>query len=124
MIMLIGILASFVLVALAGATASAREDRTQAQIAKIHELIMSHWEQYQYRRVPPTFAIRTAMQSPGVELTSVDMARQRLLALRELMRMEMPTFISDVAMPASSIVGSAGSAPSQPANWRDYHQRV
>ena len=53
-IMLIGILTTFVLVALAGVTEKAKEDRTKAQIAKIHELIMGKWESYLYRKMPPT----------------------------------------------------------------------
>jgi len=122
-IMLIGIMSSFVLVALAGVTTQAKEDRTRAQIMKIHELLMQQWEEYQYRRVPPTKRMRTAMQT-GATLSSVDMAQQRLLALRELMRMEMPTYISDVANPAHFIAGSAGVATYQPARWRAYNQRA
>ncbi len=122
-IMLIGIMASFVLVALAGVTTQAKEDRTRAQIMKIHELLMEQWEEYQYRRVPPTQAMRNHMQG-GAKLNSVQLAQQRLLALRELMRMEMPTYISDIANPSKFIAGSAGNAPYQPSRWRAYNQRA
>ena len=129
-IMLIGILASFVLVALAGATQTAKEDRTRAQIAKIHELIMEHWEDYQYRRVPPTVVTRKAMQTATVatSLSGEAFSCEQLAALRELMRMEMPTFSSDVAQPAQKIVGSAvvkgNNLPFQPARWRAYRNRA
>lgn len=125
-IMLIGIMASFVLVALAGATQTAKEDRTRAQIMKIHELIMEQWEEYQYRRVPPTKYTRQALQgsNAAVGLDSAKLAQQQLLALRELMRMEMPTYIADVSMPAKWMVGSVGNKPYQSARTRAYQQRA
>lgn len=122
-IMLIGIMASFVLVALAGATQTAKEDRTRAQIMKIHQLIMEHWEEYQYRRVPPTALMRKALQEPTI-MKPRQMSLHRLAALRELMRMEMPSYISDVATPAKVIVGSTGNQPFMPARWRAYRNRA
>lgn len=93
-IMLIGILASFVLVALAGATQTAKQDRTKAQIKKIHELIMEQWEQYQYRRVPPTKNMLLAQR--GTAISSKQLSNDRLQSLREVMRMEMPSFQWDI----------------------------
>lgn len=93
-IMLIGIMASFVLVALAGVTQTAKEDRTKAQLRKIHELVMEKWEQYQYTRVPPTRAMLSAQS--GNAISSLRVARDRLNSLRELMRTELPTYQADI----------------------------
>ena len=101
-IMLIGIMASFVLVALAGATQSAKEDRTQAQIMKIHELIMVEWEEFQYRRVPPTeLMLKVQMGVNDFETQNTAnlggrLMQHRLAASREVMRMEFPSYMWDV----------------------------
>ena len=102
-IMLIGILASFVLVALAGVNESAKEDRTRAQIMKIHELLMERWEQYRYRRVPvinPQLVTHrknpVLMEAAGLKSPNLIIAFDRLEAVRELMRLEFPTQIGEV----------------------------
>lgn len=88
-ISVIGILASMVLFALFSVQETARGKRTKAQIAKIHELLSGRWESYRTRplpiRLPPNITPRRA-------------AWIRLMALRELMRMEMPDRISDLAV--------------------------
>ncbi|MDE0734518.1 MAG: type II secretion system protein [Pirellulaceae bacterium] len=88
-ISIIGILASMVLFALFSVQETARGKRTKAQIAKIHELLSGRWESYRTRplpiRLPPNVTPRRA-------------AWIRLMALRELMRMEMPDRISDLAI--------------------------
>ena len=123
-IMLIGILASFVLVALARVTQSAKEDRTKAQIMKIHELLMERWEQYRYRRVPATPAM-TMMRTSGGNINNRAMAFQRLIAIRELMRMELPTFKSDVESAPVFLRDPLNSTlPFQPATWRAYRNRA
>jgi prepilin-type N-terminal cleavage/methylation domain-containing protein len=84
-IMIITIMATMVMFAMAGVTEKARIDRTKAQIAKINELIMEKWESYQTRRV---------QWRPGAP--GITPAQQRLYALRELLRMELPDRIMDV----------------------------
>src|SRR5690606_1599205 len=73
----------------------ARAARTRAQIQKIHELLMIHWESYRTRPVP----IRTSAAAPQ------QAAQLRLLALRELMRMELPDRITDVTDPPTYLSG-------------------
>lgn len=129
-IMLIGILSSFVLVALAGVNQTAKEDRTKAQIKKIHELIMERWEQYRYRRVPSTPWMAKTRQGLFANNGQIDnrrMARERLNAVRELMRMEMPTFVSDVVNPARYLrdpLDPTFKRVYEPALWRAYRQRM
>lgn len=112
-IMLIGILATLVLVTLANVNEAAREDRTKAQVAKIHDAIMEKWQGYAYRRVPSvTPGIQKARlervsagpTQPKPKLTFPMLARDRLLALRDLMRLELPTSRLEV-------IGPDGSAP-------------
>lgn len=91
----LALMSSMVLVGLASAAEQARVTRTRGQIQKIHELLMTRWDEYRYRRVE-------AAKTGNVR------ARQgaRLDKIRELMRMEMPDRISDVTDPAVSLNGS------------------
>lgn len=142
-ILLIGILSSFVLVALSGATQSAKEDRTKAQILKIHSLLMEKWEKYEYRRVPSTLfmvARRNASEAlmmesgitPGAKPNNRRMAVERLNAMRELMRMELPTYKFDVVdrdgeATARAVLLRDPVRPRvalEPALWRAYRQRA
>ncbi len=94
--MIIAILATSMLFALAGASQSAKRQRSRSQVAKVHELIAEKWESYESRsvRIPPQY--QTVIQS----LPKTERRRQtnqlRLMFLRELMRLEMPDRISDV----------------------------
>lgn len=108
-VMVIGILATFVMVALAGVNQSAKEDRTTALVARINELLMEKYDSYQYRRMPPanaTLAIKR--QQPGFEAWLQNnggyglIARDRLTATREMMRLELPCTIDEVRGPTES----------------------
>lgn len=100
-IMIIGILASVFLGALHSAEETAKRAKTKALIMKIHNRIIVLWESYQTRKLPiePT-------QHPGLVQNTVDLggdnkfreavARRKLLATRELMRMEMPDRYGDL----------------------------
>lgn len=107
-IAVITILASISLSVLHSVLEDAKEARTRAQIAKLNELIMRRWEEYQSRPVPIKILANT---SPG------DAARFRLDALRELMRMELPDRKSDVADIAVTLT-------SGPSLWRAYQRRA
>src|SRR5215207_3911702 len=85
-IMIIGILAAMSMMALAGAAEQAREQRTRAIISKIDQLIRERYEGYRTRSVP----ISRAAATPRVA------AVNRLNALRELMRMELPDRRTDI----------------------------
>lgn len=81
----LALMSSLVLVGLASASETARVNRTRSQIQKIHELLMSRYEEYRYRRVEPSTS-GNVRQKQG----------DRVDKIRELMRMEMPDRISDL----------------------------
>src|SRR5436309_2665148 len=83
--MILGIMTGLALSGLAGAINLAKEQRTRAIITKIDQLVMEHYEDYRTRSVP-----LNQFAAPSVA------ARNRLYALRELMRMEMPDRVTDV----------------------------
>jgi prepilin-type N-terminal cleavage/methylation domain-containing protein len=84
-IALIGVLASVMLVALYAAAQSAKVRRTEQQVERIHSLLMTRWDNYQNRRLPVRLTGNAAQRS-----------MQRLLLIRELMRLELPDRLSDI----------------------------
>lgn len=78
---------------------SARQARTKTTIAKLHSLLMERWDEYTTRRVDlnPTIEseIRTHF-SGNPSAMGQALADARLLALRELMKLEMPDRWSDI----------------------------
>jgi prepilin-type N-terminal cleavage/methylation domain-containing protein len=83
------------------ATESARAARTKTTIAKLHTLILEHWASYETRRVD----LRRDLQSEIDSMLEGNLTQQqlkaavasdvRLLALRELVKFEMPDRWSD-----------------------------
>jgi len=134
---IIGVLASVLLVSLYAAGQSAKVRRTKQQIERIHTLLMTRWESYQYRPLP----IRTtgilsqdawdAWYSIGCEfdvahigkqVKANDRAKMRLWAIRELMRLEFPERRTDVA---PNVVGRPKTPGlERPSVWRSYGRRV
>jgi prepilin-type N-terminal cleavage/methylation domain-containing protein len=90
-ILIVGILTGLALAGLSGATELAREQRTRAIIAKLDQLVMDRYESYRTRAVPvPVSARQSAYGNPR------QAAQNRLNALRELMRMELPDRRTDI----------------------------
>jgi prepilin-type N-terminal cleavage/methylation domain-containing protein len=87
-IMIIALLSSMVLVAMASVQEQTREKRTRAQIARLHELLMAQYESYQTRRVPTQRQLGESRFNSAV---------QRVNAIRELMRMELPDRMTDIS---------------------------
>ncbi len=85
-VVILGMLAALVMGALQAGRQSAREARTKATIAKLHNIIMAQYESYRTRRVP----VNTAGMTPQ------DAAMARLAMLRAIMRLEMPERWTDV----------------------------
>jgi prepilin-type N-terminal cleavage/methylation domain-containing protein len=116
-IAIIAILASIVLLGISGATEQAKLRRTQAQIAKLHELVMEKWRSYETRRVPMKGIER------GERLPRNAVAAKRLLALREMMRLEMPERITDL-----TVINSGANEPEHlrtfPSLYYSYMARV
>ena len=96
-IVILSILSSLVLFAMTGALETAKIQQTKTRIAKLDREISRMWNGYLSRRIPIRFK-----RPPGVEddwqNKSYRMARQqgRLVALRDLMRLEMPDRKADV----------------------------
>ncbi len=118
-ISIIAILASMVLGALFASQEAARRRRTEVTVRKIHDMIALRWEQYQTRRLPINIGdfnrtdyvndfINTLAPNVYDNFEYLDsnptdpngeaefIAAIKLLALRELMRMELPDHYSDV----------------------------
>ncbi|MGQ9576009.1 MAG: type II secretion system protein [Thermoguttaceae bacterium] len=101
-IVILAILAGIVLAGMRGAQQAAREARTKATIAKLHTIVMELYESYRTRRVPLSEAEMQQIAqmrlgwNPVTRWTLAWVARVRLAALRDLMRMEMPERWTDV----------------------------
>jgi prepilin-type N-terminal cleavage/methylation domain-containing protein len=121
-IMIVTILASMVLFAMASVTETARVDRTRAQITRINELLLEKWESYQTRRVPPTLREWEMLQTAdgAAQMQPRFVGRNRLQALRELMRLELPDRITDVTDPPKVLVDPVRRRPLRPALSRAY----
>jgi prepilin-type N-terminal cleavage/methylation domain-containing protein len=90
---ILAILASLFLAALYTAQDQARTIKTRATIAKLHNIMMQRYDSYKTRRVPINVRLLAVTSDP--KYTQV-VAKYRLDALRELMRLEMPDRLSDV----------------------------
>jgi prepilin-type N-terminal cleavage/methylation domain-containing protein len=150
-IVIIGIMASMTLAALSGVIAQAKGARTRTQITKLHSMIMFKWESYRYRQVPipiPSWLLarpETFIDTNGncwwdsgeayTEGTGsyangrydYGGAYIRLLALRELMRMELPDRISDLEDGPMSMTIQGLAAPlqlSEPSIWKSYRRKA
>jgi len=94
-ITIISILASVLLGTLFFSAEKARDARTRSMITRLDQAITIRWETYRTRRVPVD--PRAAAIFYGLDPTNAQhVALVRLLALRELMRMELPDRWSDV----------------------------
>jgi len=105
-VVIIGILAAMVLGALQMARQAAREAKTKATIAKLNNIIMQRYESYMTRRAP----IDTTGLKPR------EAAVNRLFAIRDLMRMEMPDKLNDV-------INGPIKLPNTPTSGKNYIDR-
>lgn len=112
---IIAMLAVMALGAVHMARESAREIKTKSTIAKLHRIIMTRYESYRSRRVP----VNTSGMHPGPA------AALRLLALRDIMRMEMPDRWADLSGPMTvdPATGLAIQAVQRPALSQAYLTR-
>ena len=107
------------------AVAQSKISRTKVIIAKLDQLLMERYESYRTRPVPIN-VINQANANTYVDRNNAQYvrlaSRNRLYALREIMRMEMPGMQSDVTPPTSYYV-TGGTAISRgyirrvPASW-------
>ncbi|HJN12097.1 MAG TPA: type II secretion system protein [Pirellulaceae bacterium] len=119
-IVIITVLATMVLFAVYGALESAKRARTQTQVMRLHEMVLAKWEAYK------TLAVRLRIP-PSARGNAMDIAAARLLAIRDLQRMELPDRIADLnEFPA--VIPVPTTAPplrlDPPALWRAYRRRA
>lgn len=114
---ILAMMASMVLVGLSSAAEQARLNRTRSQVQKIHELLMPRWEEYRYRRVPPSSAANPRLK-----------ARDRVDAIRALMRMEMPCHRQDIQLGINGDIIDIGDPTNlittEPGLWHRYRRAV
>lgn len=101
-IVIIGLLAGMTMIALAGAKRDADVARTRNTIEKIKKILNSKYREVSLAPVPldiPNFLIRpnwsTVNQRPYYQISGRELARTRLIALRHLLRFELPDRPSD-----------------------------
>ncbi len=152
-VLIIAILGSVTLSALYGIIGEAKATRTRTQVAKLHSLIMHKWDSYRVRQVPlpipgwmkarpESFSDTNGncWRDPGEATTGIiyddgyynyGSAYIRLLALRELMRLELPDRITDledgpralpVEIPGTNRVITL-QLP-QPSIWKSYRRKA
>ena len=97
-ITILATLAGLFLGASNSAMESARKARTKTTISKIHSLLMERWDDYSTRRVDINRNLEDSITAnfPDSGERGAAMADVRLLALRELLKLELPDRWSDI----------------------------
>lgn len=100
-ITIVSLLASVVLFGMSGVTQSAREQRTRAQIAKLHEILVEAWESIEeFQTSPPQAPPAWWMSLGAAEIQTRNWPMMdRLRKLRTIARMELPDRFTDVISP-------------------------
>ena len=116
-IAIITVLASTAVFTMFGVREDVREKSTQATVSQIGEIIATQFEEYRVRPLP--------IQIPAAASPEFA-AGLRLLAVRQLMRMELPDRVSDVVDgPAPIVVGSGPPIlMPNPSLWLAYRRRA
>ncbi|MCE9604730.1 MAG: type II secretion system GspH family protein [Planctomycetia bacterium] len=131
-IAIIAILTSIFLGALSSSERLAKASRTRALIQKLHNVMMSRWDAYRTIRLPISLESNGASASAGYagsESTRFrqDMARRKMLALRELVRMEMPDRYDDILFDSANfpvVLKSPSGAAIRPFLWSAYNRKI
>jgi prepilin-type N-terminal cleavage/methylation domain-containing protein len=115
---IIAIISAAILGTAASAFENARRSRTRSLVTKISGLVLERWDSYAERRVEIDPDLRAAIdaQYPS-KITAAQrgqmLTEARLLALRELMKFEMPDRWSDIVLENGDLM-PARFLPSQP----------
>ncbi|MEX2310527.1 MAG: prepilin-type N-terminal cleavage/methylation domain-containing protein [Pirellulales bacterium] len=111
-ILIISILAGLILGVAAVAGETAREAQTRHVVARLHNLLMEHYDSYKTRRVRLRPQILTGINNDGSLNTAAKKGQARafarLYALRELILMEVPDRWSDILL--TDVPSSPGTA--------------
>jgi len=130
-ILIIGILASIFLLALSRATQTSKVARTRSLIAKMNNMLMARWDAYRTMRLP----IALEAKGGGIGAAQFDsanegqrfrlnVARRRMFAMRELVRMEMPDRYEDLMFQPGVLVLPGTQSPARPYLWNAYRRRI
>ena len=118
---IISILAGITLGVLQKAHQAADTAKTRSMIARLHNQIMLRWEGYRTRRVPLNIAVPVG--DPYANDPKY-VAGKRLIAMRELMRLELPERYTDITDEPVLINPKKGSQPATgTAVWQAYSRR-
>lgn len=130
-IIIIAILASILLGALSAANVKSKEARTKSLISKMHNMIMARWDAYRTIRLPimpETSALSPQFNSKDEsQRYRQNAARRRLLALRELMLMEMPDRYDDLEFNPTVLIHldkNRTPQPYRPHLWNSYRRKI
>lgn len=96
---IVSIIAAAVLGTAGAALDAARRSRTETVINRIHLLLMERWETYETRRIDFNPALEASLRNVAANnpiLGGQMRADARLLAIRELMKMELPNRWTDI----------------------------
>ncbi|MBA4016379.1 MAG: hypothetical protein C0483_04250 [Pirellula sp.] len=128
-ITIIAILSSLFLGALDQAEQTAKAARTSSLVQKLHNMIMARWDNYRAVRLPINVDARVGgnFANAGNEQQSrfrQDVARRRMVAIRELVRMEMPDRYEDLTFTPEVLRSPQNGNPIRPFLWSAYQRRM
>jgi prepilin-type N-terminal cleavage/methylation domain-containing protein len=127
--LIITLLASLFLGALSAATRLSQVTNTKSLVQKLHNAMMSRWDAYRSVRLPIMLEGRSenGAGNASSEKTKYrqDIARRKMLATRELLRMEMPDRYEDLTFePAYLVTPTNPKKPVRPYLWNAYQRRI
>lgn len=127
-IAVIAIISAIFLGALSAAQRLSQTTNTKSIIQKLHNALMSRWDAYRSVRLPINAEGRggNGTADASNERASKfrqDVARRKMLATRELLRMEMPDRYEDLQFTPVYLV-STSNKPVRPFLWSSYQRRI
>ena len=126
--LIITLLAGLFLGALSSAERLAQTTNTKGLIQKLHNAMMSRWDAYRSVRLPilleGTSASGAGNASSERTKYRQDIARRKMLATRELLRMEMPDRYEDLTFDPAYLVTPTPKRPIRPYLWNAYQRRI
>lgn len=130
-IAIIAILSSIFLSALYQADAVSKVSRTKAMVQKFSNMLMARWDNYRNMRLPISADPVILVQGADPDGFRKRSALRRLLALREMQRMEFPDRYEDLTFtptvltqPDYQNTGGSTSKPVRPALWSAYRRKI
>jgi prepilin-type N-terminal cleavage/methylation domain-containing protein len=132
--LIIAILAAIFLGALSQAEQSARVARTQSLVNKLNNMVMARWDTYRTIRLPiatdaKSIGGQAALFDAGTDVVRFrqNIARRRMFALREMVRLEMPDRYDDLTpseFRQTVLVRPEDESAVRTAIWHAYQRRI